>query len=62
MARPVTVNPKDMQLQIRMPAALHNKLRRRAYLDNRPLAYIARELIEEGLKTARKPVEVEVAP
>jgi plasmid stability protein len=47
--------PSDVQLQIRMPPALHARLRRRAFKESRSLAAVARELIAAGLKPKREP-------
>jgi hypothetical protein len=47
--------PADVQLQIRMPVALHDKLRRKAFNERRTLAGAARVLIEEGLKRKAEP-------
>jgi hypothetical protein len=39
-----------IQLQFRLPVALHNRLRRLAYQERRSLAAVTRLLIEEGLQ------------
>lgn len=51
-------DPGFVQLQIRMPATMHKRLRRRAYRDDMSLAAIVRQFIAEGLK----PKPREVAP
>jgi hypothetical protein len=45
----------DVQLQIRMPLSLHDRLRRKAMKERRSLSAQARLLIAEGLKPAREP-------
>jgi hypothetical protein len=43
----------DVQLQIRVSPALRDKLRRRAFHEQRSLTATARLLIEQGLKRPR---------
>jgi hypothetical protein len=45
----------DVQLQIRMPLRLHDRLRRKAVKERRSLSMQARLLIAEGLKPVKAP-------
>lgn len=44
----------DVQLQIRMPLRLHDRLRRKAIKERRSMSAQARALIAEGLKPKRE--------
>ena len=53
MTKPGADPTDDVQLQIRMPVALHDRLRRKAVKERRSMSSQARALIAEGLKTPR---------
>jgi plasmid stability protein len=55
MPKPDADPASDVQLQIRMPLALHDRLRRKATKERRSMSSEARALIAAGLKTPRKP-------
>jgi plasmid stability protein len=55
MPKPDADPGDDVQLQIRMPLALHDRLRRKAIKERRSMSSEARALIAAGLKPVRKP-------